>query len=111
MVEIRWTVQAAADLQAITDFIAADSRQYARLFAMDVFSAVERLHAFPYLGRVVPELRQPDTREIVLGNDRIVYRVQGTVLVILTVWHGARLFDPARLPSAGNEKRGMADSD
>ena len=36
MVEIRWTPQAADDLEAITNFIAVDSAHYARLFARDV---------------------------------------------------------------------------
>ena len=50
MVEVRWTPQAADDLEAITEFISQDSLHYARLFA-----AVERLSAFPELGRIVPE--------------------------------------------------------
>jgi len=32
MAEIRWTPQAADDLEAITNFISTDSPQYARLF-------------------------------------------------------------------------------
>ncbi len=39
MAEVRWTSQAADDLEAIADFIAADSPQYARLFAMDATAA------------------------------------------------------------------------
>ena len=41
MAEVTWTPQAADDLEAITNFIAADSHQYARLFAMDVLVAVK----------------------------------------------------------------------
>jgi len=95
--EVRWTPQAADDLEAITEFIAADSPPYASLFAMDVLAAVERLVPFPYSGRIVPELDDPSVREILLGNYRIVYRVTGEVAEILTVYHGARLLDPSRL--------------
>ena len=35
MVELRWTPQAADDLEAITNFIAADSPHYASLFAIE----------------------------------------------------------------------------
>jgi plasmid stabilization system protein ParE len=39
MAEIRWTPQAADDLEAIADFISGDSPQYARLFVIDVLDA------------------------------------------------------------------------
>jgi toxin ParE1/3/4 len=98
MAEVRWTPQAADDLEAITNFIAADSPQYARLFAMDVLVAVERLADFPKSGRVVPELKDPAIREILFGSYRIVYGVKGDLVEVLTVYHGARLLDPSRLP-------------
>ena len=97
MAEVRWTPQAADDLEAIADFIAGDSPQYARLFTMDVLAAVERLADFPNSGRVVPELKDPAIREILLGSYRIVYRVKGDLVELLTVYHGARVLDPSRL--------------
>lgn len=98
MAEVRWTPQAADDLEAIANFIAADSPQYAKLFAMDVLVAVERMADFPNSGRVVPELKDPAIREILFGSYRIVYRVRGDLVEVLTVYHGARLLDPSRLP-------------
>ena len=94
---MRWTPQAADDLEAITDFIAADSPHYASLFAMDGLAAVERLAALPCLGRIVPELNDARIREIPLGSYRIVYRVNDDLIEILTVHHGARLLDPSQL--------------
>ena len=101
MVEIRWTRQAADDLEAITKFIAADSPHYARLFAVDVLSAVERLGSFPRSGRVVPEVGKPAIREIPLGNYRIIYRARKGTVEILTVYHAARLLDPKALKKRG----------
>ena len=95
MAEVRCTPQAADDLETITDFIAADSPHYASLFAMDVLSAVERLTDFPRSGRIVPEVNDPDVREIILGSYRIVYRVRGELVELLTIYHGARLLDPS----------------
>jgi plasmid stabilization system protein ParE len=97
MAEVRWTPQAADDLEAVADFIATDSPHYARLFTMDVLAAVERLADFPNSGRVVPELKDPAIREILFGSYRIVYRVKGDLVELLTVYHGARLLDPSRL--------------
>jgi len=99
MAEVRWTHQAAADLEAITSFIAADSRSYAILFAIDALAVVERLSDFPFSGRVLPELGDPAIREILFGNYRIVYRVKCDLVELLMVYHGARLLDPSRLTS------------
>lgn len=97
MVAVRWTPQAADDLESLALFIAADSPHYASLLVMDVLASVERLQDFPQSGRIVPELSAPDIRELILGNYRVVYRIRTDVVEILTVWHGARLLDPARL--------------
>jgi toxin ParE1/3/4 len=97
MAEVRWTLQAADDLEAITNFIAADSAHYAKLFAIDVLSVVERLIEFPYSGRSLPELNDPAIREILFGSYRIVYRVKIDMVELLTVYHGSRLLDPSKL--------------
>ena len=97
MAEVRWTPQAASDLEAIADFIAQDSPQYASLFVIDVFAAVERLGPFPESGRIVPEKGDPAIREIIFGNYRIVYRHRKDLVELLTIHHGARLLDPTRL--------------
>jgi plasmid stabilization system protein ParE len=102
MAEVRWTHQAADDLEAITSFIAADSPSYAMLFAVDVLAVAERLLDFPFSGRVLPEFNDPVIREIIFGNYRIVYRLKGDLAEILTVFHGARLLDPARLTGKGD---------
>ena len=62
-----------------------------------MLAAVERLADFPNSGRIVPELKDPAIREILFGSYRIVYRVKGDVVEVLTVYHGARLLDPSRL--------------
>ena len=97
MVEVRWTFQAFQDLKAIAEFIAKDSSQYARLFVVDIFQAVDRLADFPKSGRIVPELNNPAVREIILGDYRIVYRLKTKYVELLTVYHGARLLDPDSL--------------
>jgi plasmid stabilization system protein ParE len=97
MAEIRWTLQAADDLEAIVEFIADDSPHYASLFALDVLTAVEKLASFPTLGRGVPEAHDPTIREIILAAYRIVYRTVGSGVEILTVFHGAKSFDLTRL--------------
>ena len=97
MVEVRWTLQASRDLDAIVEFIAKDSRQYARLFVVDILQTVDRIAAFPHSGRMVPEFGDPAVREIILGNYRLVYRRKAKAVELLTVYHGSRLLDPNKL--------------
>lgn len=97
MAEVRWTPQAANDLDAIAELIAEDSPAYASLFVMDVLAAAQRIAEFPHSGRIVPETQNPSLRETILGNYRIIYRVKGDMAAVLTVHHGARLLDPSRL--------------
>ena len=98
MAEVRWTPQAADDLEAITKFIAKDSPHYASLFAIDVLSAVERLVDFPESGRIVPEKHDPQIREIIFGNYRIVYLLRERTTQLLTIHHAARPLDLSKLP-------------
>jgi plasmid stabilization system protein ParE len=94
MAEIRWTPQAADDLEAITEYIALDSEHYAKLFAIDIVAAIERLTISPKGGRIVPEVQKENVRETFFGNYRIIYRVNSSVVEILTIYHGARLLKP-----------------
>ncbi|GFP22001.1 hypothetical protein HKBW3S06_01227 [Candidatus Hakubella thermalkaliphila] len=91
MARVSWTPQALEDLEAICIFIARDAPQYARLFAARAFQIADRLTDFPFSGRVVPEIGREDVREIIFGNYRIIYRVLGDEVEILTIHHGGRL--------------------
>jgi plasmid stabilization system protein ParE len=97
MAEIRWTTQAADDLEAIVNFISIDSEAYASLLAADILKVVERIGIFPGSGRPVPEVKTPELREVLFGNYRIIYRIKPEAAEILTIFHGARLLDPRRL--------------
>jgi toxin ParE1/3/4 len=68
------------NLEAITGFIAKDSPYYARLFAIDTLGAIDRLAKFPKSGRIVPELRNPVIREVILGNYRLFIDCGKTLL-------------------------------
>jgi plasmid stabilization system protein ParE len=89
--KIRWTPQAADDLQAIFDFIARDSPYYAQVTVEGILAAIDHLERFPLLGRHVPESARDDLRELIKAPYRIVYRT-GEAIKILTIFHGARRF-------------------
>jgi len=97
MAQVKWTPQAADDLDTIAEFISRDSPHYAGLLVADILQTLDQLVDFPRSGRVVPEIGDRSLREVILGNYRIIYRLRGEAAEILTVHHGARLLDPTRL--------------
>lgn len=97
MAQVRWTPQAADDLEAICLFIARDAPPLAAIFADRLFRATERLASHPRLGRVVPELRNQNIREIIIGSYRVIYRIWEDEVQLLTLHHGARLLDTSMI--------------
>ena len=91
MTHVRWTSQATDDLDAIHDFIARDSPQYALMVVGSILDAVDTLEQFPLLGRTIPERQRGDLRELIRPPYRIVYRV-GEVIHILTMFRSSRMF-------------------
>ena len=87
-----WTRPALADVLEIKHYIAADSPRYAQVVAERLFTAVERLEAYPLSGRMVPELSAATVREVIEAPYRIVYRVRADLLEIVAVVHSARRF-------------------
>ena len=92
MTPVRWTEQAVTDLASIRAFIERDSPRYGRVVVQRLFDATERLATFPRSGRIVPELRREEMREVILGDYRIVYRLESEAVTILTVFRSSRLF-------------------
>lgn len=81
-----------SSVEAIRAHVARDAVHYADLVVERIVAAVERLQDNPRSGSVVPELGDESIREVIHGNDRIVYRLRLGIVEIATVFHGARLF-------------------
>jgi plasmid stabilization system protein ParE len=88
--KIRWTDPAIESLRNLHGYIAKDSEIYASNFIQRIVLAVEKLGAFPRLGRVVPEADEETIRELLYQNYRIIYRLKSEFIEILTVIHGRR---------------------
>lgn len=76
MSRVVWSRQAVADLEAIREFIARDSAQYAAAMVERLTSATDRLQQFPQSGRIVPEVGDPELRELLVGSYRVIYRTR-----------------------------------
>lgn len=87
-----WSPAARDDLHDIVVFIARDNPNRAMSFGYELISETDHLQEFPELGRIVPEYRRDNIREIVFRPYRIVYRVdhERKLCQIARVWHSAR---------------------
>lgn len=92
MSRVVWSRQALEDLDSIREFIGRDSPRYAAALVERLAGAVERLQRFPQSGRIVPEVGDPELREVLVGSYRVVYRLSRAEVGVVTVLHGARLF-------------------
>ena len=52
-----------------------------------IFDKVEKLSDFPERGRVAPELNNKIIREIIIGNYRVIYKMETNEISVLTVRH------------------------
>ena len=103
MVKVVWTEPALQDLEDIGDYIAKDSERYAQEVIRSLFEATFLIKSLPKAGRIVPEFKRNDLRELINGNYRIVYRVVDIYRIdILTVHHSARQLKIPRI-SSGKE--------
>lgn len=93
MVKIKWTNFALQDLDEIGEFISKDSARFAQMTVKFLFESTSLLKTHPKAGRIIPEFREENLRELIRGSYRIVYRiVDKNRIDILTVHHSARLF-------------------
>jgi len=90
--KVAWTEIAESHLDAIYNYIAIESPQYA-LATIDRVTARSALIAqFPFAGRQVPEIDAFEVREVFEASYRVIYQISDDQVEILAVVHGAREF-------------------
>lgn len=89
MEKIYWSVSSQKDLENIAEYISQDSPFYAVDFVEKIILGVDKLMDYPKLGREVPEFKQEEIRELIFHNYRVVYKLNGDTIYIITVCHGS----------------------
>jgi len=89
--EIEWSPLAIERVLELAEYIALDKPDVAIEWATDIFDSTEKLKYHPKLGRVVPEIRDEDYRELLEGDYRVIYWLGSSKVSILTVCHGKRI--------------------
>jgi toxin ParE1/3/4 len=91
-VKVLWTEAALSQLQAIHDYIAQTSSEYALRMVDRLTRRSIQIAEFPFSGRMVPEYELNEVREVFESPYRIIYLIESTEsrVEILAVIHGAR---------------------
>ncbi len=88
--KIVWTYEATEDLTALAEYISRDSIFYATAFVQEILEESQLLSRFPKMGRVVPELKNLNIRELLIRDYRLIYSIEKSRIVILGFVHGKR---------------------
>ena len=93
-----WTEPARNDLKAIYEYIALDSKFYAKNTVRNIVQRVLKLSDIPEFGRIVPEVNENNVREVFIYSYRVIYQILPGGLYILAVVHGHRNLDGNDIP-------------
>lgn len=93
-----WSEPAKADLRSVHDFIAHDSRHYAKKVTQDFRERTDILDELPKVGKKVPELNNENVRELSLYSYRIIYEIKKNQIFVLAVVHMRRDLKAEEIP-------------
>jgi plasmid stabilization system protein ParE len=68
-------------------YISSENPEAARKVINDIYETGNKIKAFPAIGRIVPEIRRNNIREVFCFEYRIIYRIGSRRIFILTVRH------------------------
>lgn len=87
--KVYWTDTAEGHLDAIYDYIAQDSPEYAKRVVDRLTRRSQQIAEFPLSGRRVPEYDIDQIREIIESSYRIIYYIKPDQIDVLAVIHGS----------------------
>lgn len=88
--EVIWSEGALRDLEHIRDYIAQDNLAYASVFVERLLKTTRHLPQFPLSGRLMPEAKNSNIREVFYQSYRVVYRLNQHRIEVVMVVHGSR---------------------
>jgi len=89
--KVRFTPSARTQFLEALDSIRRDDPGAALRFRRRAERVLRRLASFPLSGRVIPEFPDLPFREVIVTPYRFFYRIEGKVVWVAGVWHGARI--------------------
>ncbi len=89
--KLRFTPAGRLQFLAALTYIQRDKASAAASFRHRAEIALRRLERFPLSGRSVPEFPELPYREVIVPPYRFFYRVKGSIIWVVGVWHSAQL--------------------
>jgi plasmid stabilization system protein ParE len=85
--ELKWTARALSDLSRLYDFLAPVNPRAAAVAVRSLVAAPMRLLETPRIGMRLEEFAPRDVRRFLVGRYEIRYEIQGSMIVVLRLWH------------------------
>lgn len=82
-----WTKQSVRQLNKYADYIAEDNVLATEKWVLSLLDKTNQLRKMPMSGRIVPEYNDPNLREIIEGDYRLIYRIKKETVYVLSVRH------------------------
>jgi toxin ParE1/3/4 len=92
-VKVRFTPSAREHFLDAVTYLRSQNPLAAARFRTRASKILRRLAPHPGSGRKIPEFPQVPHREVIVAPCRFFYRLEGNVVWIVAVWHGAQLPD------------------
>ena len=87
--KVHWTNTAEGHLDAIFNYIAQNSPEYAKRMVDRITRRSQQIAEYPLSGRRVSEYDFNQIREVIEGSYRIIYHIKSDQVDVLAVIHGA----------------------
>ena len=90
---VRITESAEADVELLHNYIARDNPLAALRWRRKILRLMQSLRIMPFRWEVIPEDLALDReyRHALLGNYRVIFRVEGDIARVIRVFHAARM--------------------
>ena len=90
---VRFTPSGRLQFLTALAYVQRENPEAARKLRLRAERVLRRPGRFPGSGRLIPEFPELPYREVVIPPYRVFHRVEGKIVWIVTVWHGAQLPD------------------
>jgi plasmid stabilization system protein ParE len=99
-----WSPSALRDVERIHEYVHPHSARAAARLVREILRTVDILEEQPELGPIVRDLQPAGRyRHVIIGNYRVIYRLEGVTPHVLRVWDSRRDPDRLQVPGHGEE--------
>jgi toxin ParE1/3/4 len=85
--KIAWSYVALGNLIETNKYISSENPEAPRKVINDIYDTGNKIKEFPEKGRIVPEIRRNNIREVFCLEYRTIYRIESKRIFILTIRH------------------------